>query len=105
MTEQDFKVEANGFTALNPQDGHRKDNSLWFADCSECGERITNSRLTGVWEHTSYLLKGFHSQHDLESGNRYFHATSRQVDYCPQSTGKIDECETYYLDNGKKVYV
>jgi hypothetical protein len=32
----------NGFTALNPADGYRKDNRLWFGNCSVCGERVTN---------------------------------------------------------------
>lgn len=63
--------EANGFTALNCEDGFRKDNRLWFGECSVCGERITNSALKGIWEHTLIL----------EQGHNY--TKSRNIDYCP----------------------
>lgn len=91
MTEQDFKVNANGFTALEPRDGYRKDNSLWFGKCSECGEGIHNSRLVGKWEHTIYTYKKFYSQENFERGV-YNQAKSYSVDYCPTKENKLVEC-------------
>jgi len=65
--------QANGFVALNCEDGYRKDNRLWFGECSECGERITNSALDGIWKHRLILW-----QDGLST-------TSRQIDYCPKT--------------------
>jgi hypothetical protein len=61
----------NGFSVLNPADGYQKNNRLWFGECSVCGERVTNSNLKGIWEHTLILEQrpGF--------------TKSRQIDYCP----------------------
>lgn len=43
----------NGFTVINPQDGFRKDNTIWNGTCSECGERVHNSVMTKyAWKHT-----------------------------------------------------
>ena len=64
---------ANGFTALNCEDGFKKDNRLWFGECSECGERITNSHLRGIWVHTIILEKNGLS------------TKSKDVDYCPKN--------------------
>ena len=61
----------NGFSVLNPADGYRKDNRLWFGNCSVCNERVTNSNLKGIWEHTEIL-----EQNGLST-------KSRQIDYCP----------------------
>lgn len=69
--------EANGFTAINCEDGYRKDNRLWFGECSECGERITNSHLNGIWKHEIVLEVKYH-----ESGTIAY-KSSKQVDYCP----------------------
>jgi hypothetical protein len=63
----------NGFNVLNPEDGYRKDNRLWFGECSKCGERVTNSSLKGIWEHTLYLVKEKN------------HSVSKSIDYCPMS--------------------
>lgn len=65
--------EANGFTAINCEDGFKKDNRLWFGECSVCGERITNSALKGIWEHTVIL-----EQDGLST-------KSKTVDYCPKN--------------------
>jgi hypothetical protein len=62
----------NGFTVLNPADGFRKDNTLWFGNCANCGERVTQSRFDKFWSHT-VPAKGI-------SGD--WQAT-REVDYCP----------------------
>lgn len=70
----------NGFTVLNPEYGYRKDNRLWFGECSECGERVTNSSLTGKgWEHT---ITTVHSRH---ASGTVAHATSYTIDYCPKA--------------------
>ena len=63
----------NGFTVLNPHDGFRKDNTLWFGTCNTCGESVTQSHFDKTWNHTVYLVKEAN------------HSVSRQVDYCPQS--------------------
>ena len=92
MTKLVEKVqEANGFTAINCEDGFRKDNRLWFGECSECGERITNSALDGVWKHTVYLEKGYYSQENFERGIYNF-SRSYQTDYCPKVKGEVVEC-------------
>ncbi len=63
----------NGFSVINPHDGFRKDNRLWFGNCSECGELVTNSALTGKgWEHN--LITGYIGSTGTSSKN---------VDYCP----------------------
>ena len=62
----------NGFTVLNPADGFRKDNTLWFGNCATCGERVTQSRFDKFWAHTVYSV------------NEPHHKISREVDYCPQ---------------------
>jgi hypothetical protein len=95
---------ANGFTALNCEDGFRKDNRLWFGECSECGERITNSHFDGVWKHTVYSEKGFYSKEKFDEGIFYNQSTSRQVDYCPKVEGKEVAPIVWYLQDGVKVY-
>jgi|688.fasta_scaffold173353_1 hypothetical protein len=68
----------NGFKVINPADGYRKDNRLWFGNCSLCGERVTNSSLTGKgWEHELILEEKLN-----ENGFRVY-SHSRLVDYCP----------------------
>ena len=72
-SKNDWAVNANGFTVLNPADGYRKDNRLWFGECSECGESVTNSHLKGIWEHTQIL-----EQDGLST-------KSKTIDYCPKN--------------------
>ncbi len=64
-----------GFSVLNPADGYQKNNRLWFGECSACGERVTNSNLKGIWEHTEILERDGLS------------TKSRQIDYCPEVGG------------------
>lgn len=71
-SKNDWKVNANGFVVLDPHDGYRKDNRLWFGTCSVCGEVVTNSFLNGIWEHQLIL-------EDDGKGSVKF----RNVDYCP----------------------
>jgi len=105
MTDQDFQVNANGFVALEPRDGFRKDNSLWFAKCSECGEGIHNSRLVGKWEHTIYIERGWFSIEAYEQNQHPNTTRSYSVDYCPKVTGEVVECENYISANGVRVVI
>lgn len=73
-SKNDWAVNANGFVALDPHDGYRKDNRLWFATCSVCGETITNSFLNGIWEHQLIL------EDDGKGSTK-----SRNIDYCPSN--------------------
>jgi hypothetical protein len=72
VNESRSTLKGNGFSVLNAADGFRKDNSLWFGTCSECGESVTNSSLNGVWKHTLVL--------EVRANG----STSRQIDYCPK---------------------
>jgi hypothetical protein len=55
-----MEIRKNGigsnFSVINPEDGYRKDNRLWFGTCSECGESVTNSSLKGSWVHSIHSL-------------------------------------------------
>ena len=82
VTKENFKQIrsegiGNGFTVLNPEDGSRKDNRLWFGMCSECGEIVTNSNLNGIWKHEIVL-----EEKRYPSGVIAYRS-SKQVDYCP----------------------
>ena len=58
ITKENFnqiRVEGIGsnFKVINPADGYRKDNRLWFGTCSVCNESVTNSSIRGKgWVHT-----------------------------------------------------
>jgi hypothetical protein len=67
LTEIREQGIGNGFTVLNPADGYRKDNALWFGNCATCGKRVTQSRFHKYWEHTIQVAPN----------------TYRGVDYCP----------------------
>ncbi len=78
VTKENFnqiRVEGigNGFTVINPADGFRKDNRLWFGTCSECNEMVTNSSMTGKgWEHSVVVRLIGTTGKEIKS-----------VDYCP----------------------
>jgi hypothetical protein len=64
----------NGFSVLNPEDGYRKDNSVWFGECSKCGQMVANGRFFGLnWVHDEKLPN----------------KSSRHVDYCLLDSPKI----------------
>jgi len=74
------EIRKNGigsnFSVVNPHDGYRKDNRLWFGECSECGEMVSSSSMSAKsvgWTHT--LTKKI-----SETG---FQMTS--IDYCPKA--------------------
>jgi hypothetical protein len=83
VTKENFKQIreegiGNGFSVINPHDGFRKDNRLWFGNCSECGELVTNSSLTGKgWEHNLIL------EQKLREDGSVSYQSSRSVGYCP----------------------
>jgi hypothetical protein len=70
----------SNFTVSNPEDGYRKDNRLWFGKCNRCGERVTNSSLSGVWEHTIPISKDGYTM-------------SKGIDYCPKIECLCLDCE------------
>lgn len=67
MNEVREQGKGNGFTVLNPADGYRQDDHLWFGECANCGERVTNSSLDGIWQHRQMVSEN----------------TWVQIDYCP----------------------
>lgn len=65
----------SNFSVINPHDGYRKDNRLWFGECATCGESVSSSSMSAKsvgWTHT--LTKKI-----SETG---FRMTS--IDYCPK---------------------
>lgn len=103
-TKNNWNVNANGFTVLNPEDGYRKDNRLWFGECSECGERITNSALDGVWKHTIYFERGWYNPEWFEMRIMPNYSKSKDVDYCPKVENKVVVPKDYLQVDGEKVY-
>jgi hypothetical protein len=85
VTKENFnqiRVEGigNGFTVINPADGMRKDNRLWFGTCSNCNDTVTNSALTGKgWEHSIRTVLSYHADGVTPCGSRIV-----SVDYCPK---------------------
>jgi hypothetical protein len=76
MTTKELRQQGIGhnFKVLDPADGYRQDNTLWFGNCENCGEGVTSSlHDKGVWMHTEILAQDERSK------------TTRQIDYCPSS--------------------
>lgn len=96
----------NGFSVLNPADGYRKDNSLWFGECSECGERITNSHLNGIWEHTKVFEVGHYTKEYFDKGldGLANYKRSKHIDYCPKVAGEVFVTIRWCFENGKRYY-
>jgi len=70
----------NGFTVINPADGFRKDNRLWFGKCSECNEQVSNSALTGEgWTHSITTVISYHAD-----GVTPCQMSIKHLDYCPK---------------------
>lgn len=69
----------NGFTVLNPGDGFRKNDQLWFGTCAVCGEMVSSSwHDQGAWIHK---LRTF--------DEKWGCTVSRNLDHCP--TNKKEE--------------
>lgn len=78
------------FSVLNPADGFRKDNRLWFGKCSECGETVTNSIFDDGWQHRIHTYLLYYSKNGVR--NDYPNGSSSyQVDYCPKAAGETHE--------------
>lgn len=72
----------NGFTALEPADGFRQDDTLWFGTCSVCGESVTNSWRDGIWKHIVYTNRTYHAN------GLPLSSSSHNTDYCPTQRGE-----------------
>lgn len=70
----------NGFTVVNPADGFRKDNRVWFGTCATCGERVSCSFFDNGWVHTQILETTFHAD-----GKTILQQKSKSIDYCPMA--------------------
>lgn len=81
-----------GFKVLNPADGHRGGNRLWFGTCATCGEQVTNSVLNGVWEHRITTYEEYWVINGVK-GTFPNHSSSYRVDYCPTSVGEVHTTE------------
>lgn len=86
MNIQQIRLEGqgNGFRVLDPHDGFRKDDRLWFGTCDQCGKSVTNSSLTGVWEHQVYTNLVYYSKESRFPNS----TTSFNTTYCPKVEGK-----------------
>ena len=66
----------NGFTVINPKDGYRKDNAVWFGTCSECGESVSSSSVSAKfngWTHSVVVRLIGTTGKEIKS-----------IDYCPK---------------------
>lgn len=65
----------NGFTVINPKDGYRKDNAVWFGTCSVCGESVSSSSYSNElgWTHNLVVRLIGTTGKEIKS-----------VDYCPK---------------------
>lgn len=71
----------SNFTVINPHDGYRKDNRLWFGECATCGESVSSSSMSAKnvgWTHEIRTNVKYHA-----SGNVLSYS-SRAIDYCPK---------------------
>ena len=84
ITQETFEYNringiGSNFKVINHADGFRKDGRLWFGECVECGERVTNSSLVGYWEHTITTVISYH-----KDGVTPCHSQTKGFDYCPK---------------------
>jgi hypothetical protein len=79
LPQQDIRERGIGlnFDVMAPQDGFRKDNSLWFGKCTVCMQTVSNSLHFKLWEHDVILKTTYHANGDILSRQ------SKKVDYCP----------------------
>jgi hypothetical protein len=66
----------SNFSVVNPKDGYRKDNRLWFGECATCGESVSSSSMSAKfngWTHEIVLGT-------IGSTGKII----RSVDYCPK---------------------
>lgn len=86
LTTKEVREQGLGlnFRVLNPEDGFRKDNTLWFGECDTCGERVSNSLHDKFWAHTAVLEVKYHTSGHILSQK------SIQIDYCPLGSIVVD---------------
>jgi hypothetical protein len=41
----------SNFKVLDPKDGVKGDDSIWFGKCDKCGETVSSDERLGIWEH------------------------------------------------------
>jgi hypothetical protein len=75
-----LEIRKNGlgsnFSVINPHDGYRKDNRLWFGECATCGESVSSSSMSAKYNGwTHQLVLG-----TIGSTGKII----RSVDYCPK---------------------
>jgi hypothetical protein len=80
LPQQDIRERGIGlnFDVMAPQDGFRKDNSLWFGKCTVCMETVSNSLHSKLWEHNIDMEITYH-----DNGKDILSRKSKKVDYCP----------------------
>lgn len=87
ITKENFQsIRENGigsnFKVLNPADGYRKDDRLWFGTCAECGETVTNSALKGEgWMHSIHSVQVMYAP---ALGREFELNSYKKVNYCPK---------------------
>jgi hypothetical protein len=88
MNIQQIRKEGigNGFRVVDPHDGFRQNDQLWFGKCNKCNQMVTNSSLDGTWKHTVYTELTYWGNSSLPNSS-----TSHQVNYCPEVENKIVE--------------
>ena len=86
LSQEDIRERGLGlnFDVMNPEDGYRKDNALWFGKCSVCGEIVSNSRHSKLWEHDLTISVQYHTNGQILSRQ------SKNVDYCPLGEVVLD---------------
>lgn len=65
------------FDVIDPEDGFRKDNTLWFGTCNVCKEAVSSSYHSKLWQHNIDLEVTYHASGQILSRK------SIQVDHCP----------------------
>jgi len=88
MDTQQIRREGigNGFRVIEPHDGFRKNDQLWFGKCDQCEATVTNSWRDGTWMHKVYTELEYWGDSTTPNST-----TSHDVDYCPKAEGKIVE--------------
>jgi hypothetical protein len=95
----------SNFMVLNPADGFRKDDTLWFGECAECGARVTHSYHNKAWTHTLYEYQEWFSKEAFDKGMPANHSKSRDVGYCPKVAGEVSDTVRFYRDGDTTVLV
>jgi hypothetical protein len=70
----------SNFAVISPEDGYRKDGTVWFGECANCGERVVSALSTKFsgWTHEVRTDIRYH-----DSGEILTYKSSA-IDYCPK---------------------